>query len=677
MTFVDIPASRRLRPLAILLVALGVAWAPQAERMPLWMSPTLAALAALRFYLARRGFELKQRKLLLVPTLLAAYWAIASYRGFFGGRGAMALLTVMVALKLFESYKLRDFLLLVLVGYVLTATRILSAQTPASAVMMLLLCAVFTYLLVEYSDRTARRRVRDNAKIVLRLMVFALPIMALLYVFFPRSGSPLWVLSGGGKAVTGISDEMRPGSIGKLVTSDEVAFIVDFDGPLPQPDQLYWRGLVFDTFDGEAWRASKLEPVVESEAVDAAAANTFEQRISLFPHTGRWIYALDRPVVNVAGQAPLRLDGTLLTKRPISDQRNYRVTSSVPLKGALPAQTPPTELTAEQRARMLELPEGFSPRVMALASELAAGAADDDEIVTRALAYFREQGFTYTLDPPVFEESPTENFLLESREGFCEHFATGLAALMRGAGVPSRIVVGYLGAETNPWFTQMTVQQLHAHAWNEVWLEDKGWTRIDPTAVASPGRLTSTIDADASLEEGFIQFGDENSLFQHLVSTFGFSYLTIYQWWSEWVVGYNRQKQLELLSELGTGLAGRAILFVLCAGLTATWLAAVLATILTGEKKRTDPFDRIWRRWLRKMGKTGYHPEPHEGALDFGRRIAKDHPEMAGDALKITTFYSRCRYGQPLGKDLKERVRVFGAMVQKSKIHQTKSRPQA
>lgn len=641
-----------LWPLGITLAALSIAWLPHARRLPPWLGPVLAALVAVRFAYGRFGWKLPSRMWLLVPTAAGALWAIFAFRPFFGGTGAIALLTVMASLKLFEMQEARDRAVVALLGYVLVATRFIYEQTPLTALWMLGLAFAFTYVLIENNDRTGLRPKAAKAKEVGRLFLWALPVALVLFLVFPRVGSPLLTIRGKGGATTGLSGEMRPGSISSLAESEEIAFRASIEEEGRIIVEHYWRGPVFEDFDGLTWRPASFRAVAPAPAPPSAAR--VRQLIQTEDTGTRWITPLDRPVV-VSGEFAIGADGAVRTAGGSRVQAGaYPAVSMVGDLGE--------ELTEDARRRNLDLPLVVSPRVLELAGRLAEGAGSDGLIVTRALGHFRGGGYAYTLTPPTLGDDPVDEFLFETKKGFCEHYASAMTLLLRAAGVPARVVTGYLGGEFNPFGSHWIVQQRHAHAWVEAHLKGRGWVRVDPTAAVSPERLAGAIDFAASLRDGVVRFsGGGAGLIagmRHMADYFGY-------WWNDWVVGFGPVKQKELLSRLGlSSVDSIAWLALACVAAPLSWFGLLYAAQTWAARRRLDPADRLWLAFCAKLARRGVERGGSEPPYAFARRAAGEMPKLAGDILNVANLYSRHRYGRRRGEEelaaLRRAVARFG-----------------
>ncbi|HEY5700524.1 MAG TPA: DUF3488 and transglutaminase-like domain-containing protein, partial [Gammaproteobacteria bacterium] len=431
---------------------------------------------------------------------------------------------------------------------------------------------------------------------------------------------------------------MEPGNISKLSLSDEVAFRVRFEGDMPLNNQLYWRGPVLWNTDGDTWRQSEFNLLSKVNAEHKDAAPT-SYTITLEPHNRRWLFGLDLPVTVPRGKL-MSTDFELRSPKPVRERYRYSLHSFVRYKAI--------RTTWEDIQRGLALPAGKHEKARALALEWRQSAASDRAIVDRALSYFRQQAFYYTLTPPLLTGDKVDQFLFETRRGFCELYASAFAVLMRAAGIPARIVTGYQGGEVNELGNFLTVRQRDAHAWTEVWLQDDGWTRIDPTAAVAPERIELGMDATIPPPIGPRVFNIQPSepvrrAFRNLRQ----SWDAMNSAWNEWVLGYGPDRQRRFLDRFGLDsrdLARVALALLTLVGL----LLAAVAIWLARRPGSRDPVVRAWRRYQRKLERAGLQRTPGEGPLDYARRVVSARPDLAGPVNRITGLYVDLRYASTL-----------------------------
>jgi transglutaminase-like putative cysteine protease len=314
--------------------------------------------------------------------------------------------------------------------------------------------------------------------------------MLILFVFFPRVQGPLWGLPQDAYSGTsGLSNTMTPGSISQLILSDAVAFRVKFEGTIPKPNQLYWRGPVFWYFNGKNWLPGNKTPrnFFKYERLEKRVQYT----VTLEPHNNHWLFVLDMPAM-LPPESTGSNDYQVLSRTPVRSRMRYKMASYLSHKVGLDADE-------KELSRALQLPpdtnSGGNKRARALAESWRQDINSDEAIMRKALSMFRNQKFYYTLLPPLLGDNQVDEFLFDTLQGFCEHYSSSFVFLMRSAGIPARVVTGYLGGKINSVGNYMIVRQSDAHAWAEVWLKDRGWVRVDPTASVSPERLNSGIAA--------------------------------------------------------------------------------------------------------------------------------------------------------------------------------------
>jgi transglutaminase-like putative cysteine protease len=485
------------------------------------------------------------------------------------------------------------------------------------------------------------------------MMVQAVPLMVVLFVLFPRVQGPVFGFpQATSTGVTGLSDTMSPGDLASLSLSDEVAFRVDFYTPAPKPTALYWRGPVLWDFDGRTWRMG-VSASAGPRGYEASGAPV-RYAVTLEPHHTRWLFAVDLPAT-LPAQATLTADYQLLASRPVRVRERYEISSYPSFRIGL--DEPPEVL---QRAR--RLPRAGNPRARALAESWRASARSDREIVARALDLFRTQLFFYTLTPPPLGRHPVDEFLMESRRGFCEHFASSFAFLMRAAGVPARVVTGYQGGEINPLGGYLIVRQAQAHAWAEVWLEGAGWTRVDPTAAVSPARIEVGIAAAVPRSDPLpIGIRGDFRLLTHVRNTLD----SITNSWNQWVLGYTPERQLRLLASVGVSAPSwksLAAILAIAAGMIV--LGLTLFTVYRLRRDRGDAVARAWHAFCRKLARAGIERGAAEGPLAFAQRVCAQRPNLAAAVQDIAGRYVALRYGAAPAsgaRALRSRVRAFRA----------------
>ncbi len=641
------------RHVVYLLVSLGMVTVPHTPYLPWWTIALVSALIAWRAYLGYARLGMPNRWLLILVAAGATLGVFISYRTIFGRDAGITLLVIMLGLKFLETRTLRDAVLLIFLGYFLVITNFLRDQTIPTALYMLACTLVITATMISLNYSRAEPPFRVQLRQAGVLLAQSVPLMLVLFLLFPRVQGPLWGMPQDPfSGVSGLSDTMSPGSLSRLTLTDEVAFRVTFDSQPPLPRHHYWRGPVMWDFDGRTWSMPRFFYNVPRAEV---SGDPVEYEITLEPHGKRWLFALDVP----DRVPPLSLMGgdfQLFSNQPVDKRMRYSMVSY--LNAAYGA-----DENRYAMRRALHLPEGTNPRAFELARSLRAKHADDRRIVEEVLGMFRNQNFFYTLEPPLLGEHPVDEFLFKTRSGFCEHYASAFAVLMRGAGIPARIVTGYQGGLLNAFGNYFIIRQADAHAWAEVWLENRGWVRIDPTSAVSPVRVESGLTAAVPLTDSMplMMRGDIEWL-QQLRLSWDFVAST----WNQWVLGYTPERQIWLLSRVGLDNATwqklTVMLFILCGAIVAAFVILALRQL---KARVSDPARVAYLRFCSKLQRNGLPRGPSEGPVDYAHRVEAARPDLTPEVSAITRLYVALRYAASASPDalveLRRRVREFSA----------------
>jgi transglutaminase-like putative cysteine protease len=624
-------ATIQLRHLFWLLAGLALVVAPHLQRLPWWLNLIALMLFAWRSYLAFGERALPQKWLLALLVVGGMVGVFLTYRTIFGRDSGVALLVLFLSLKLFELQRERDAIVLVLLSYFLALTNFFYSQTLPTAALMLVSALVNTASLVNFA--APGRALQANLKTAGVLLAQAGPVMLILFFLFPRVQGPLWGLPQDAyRGVTGLSNSMSPGAISQLSQSDAIAFRVKFaEAPPPKP-QLYWRGPVFWNFDGRTWRPGDVRPYARLKF--EASGKPYDYEVTLEPHNHNWLFALEL-AAKIPPNASVSADHVLFARTPVRTRIRYDMRSYTSF--AEGGADSPNDLR-----QGLQLPAGFDPRARRLAQQWAADGASSAAIAQKALDYFREQGFAYTLDPPLLGRDSVDDFLFGSKRGFCEHYASSFVFLMRAAGVPARVVTGYQGGEINPVDGYMIVRQSDAHAWAEIWLSGRGWVRVDPTAAVSPLRVEEGVAAAVPATDP-LPLMTRTTL--HWLIDLRYNWDALANKWNQLVLGYNPERQREFLSRIGMSEPSWENM-----ALTLFWgvsgLLALLTAWLLRRMRTIDPVQRLWLRFCAKLGKRGCVRAANEGPADFVERTAARYPAMAERIRAIGARYIALRYGE-------------------------------
>lgn len=639
--------------LVFLLFAIGCITLPHSEHIPPLLSGFFYVLWGWRFIAVWQTTWLPNKAVLFLLTLASIALLYAHHQGIFGRDAGTSLFVTALGLKLLEIRSQRDVYLCVFLAFVVAATQFLYLQNIFMAAYILAVsCLLLATLICVNSDKPRPlAALKTSSLIVLQ----ALPLAIVMFVFFPRVEAPRWmVFHDKHKARLGLNDVLEPGSISDLGLSDELAFRVKFEGPVPPRAQRYWRGPVFSYTDGKRWTERPSYSGRRSAQAPRFSGESYRYTLLMEPQDKKWVFALDMPAAFPAG-LNRNLAYQLLTDKDPEKRAEYKLVS-YPQYNTGP-------LTDRERNDNLQLPQAPAPRLRELVTELDGFKGNAERFIGNVLKYFREQNFYYTLVPPLMQNKPIETFLFETRRGFCSHYATAFVYLMRIAGIPARVIGGYQGGELNKVGNFLEIRQANAHAWTEVWLPQRGWVRVDPTAAIAPQRIQQDVNVEMQIAQGEVNFSpvsSDGAAIDWLKQAADLWNSVDYNW-QRWVINYNSDNQSKLMQHFKIGDVR----------MLAAWLAAILALatlplawlLLRAQYRPSDIAARIYQRFCRKLAKTGLLRQAHEGPLDFAARAMQAQPQQAQAIAAITRLYVGIRYGKQAGpshmQEFKQLVAAF------------------
>ena len=604
--------------------------APHALRAPWWLTLLTLCLYGWRFYFTLNRAPLPSRWLVAAAAVVSLFGVWLEYRTLFGRGPGIIMLMLFSGLKLLETRTHRDATVAAFLAYFLIITNFLYTQTIPTALLMGAALVAITATLVSFN--APQRPPAANLRTAGLLLAHAAPAALVLFLLFPRVQGPLWGLPQDAYAgVTGLSDTMSPGNLASLAQSDAIVFRAEFQGEPPAPALRYWRGPVLWDFDGRTW---SILPAATARFEPPRGGNArFRYSVLLEPHNKQWMFVLET-AASLPERSRFTPDGQVLAAAPVRSRVRYELVSVVN-----PSQA--SDEDARLLARGLRLPPGSNPRALALAAQWRTASRSDAELLRRALDFLRQGRYTYTLEPPLLGVHSVDEFLFETRAGFCEHFSSAFTFLMRAAGVPARVVTGYQGGELNSYDGIITVRQTEAHAWSEVYLRGRGWVRVDPTAAAVPARIMSGLARVVPAGEPLPMMMRERLEWLRGLRQ---QWDAVVHKWNVWVLAYNPERQRDLMSYIGLRDADwrslTAALFTALGLITLVLLAWSLRRLA-----RPDPVQKAWRAFCGKLAARGIERAPHEGPRDYSARAARALPAARRAILKIGAQYIRVRYG--------------------------------
>ncbi len=636
----------------LVILAYCLAYVPHAGLLPLPVTLWCGLFWAWTWAAGQRWWRMPSqatRNMLTMAGMLLAIGSEFIFSGKFSMLTGIGMLAILLGLKPLEVQTRESALSALCLSLFLAIFGVFHSESlPAGAFILCSLVGILTLIIRCNAPQAPWMR---QLRLAAGLMLLGLPLALALFVVCPRLPFGLF---GVDKEITstGLQDTLQMGDLGQLAANRQIVFRAKFNGPSPGKQSMYWRGLVLWDFDGQTWNRPKKLPTGPNSLVGHTPVS---YEIHQEPSTNHWLYSLDLPLAPAPG-AFFFLDYTQLSRFPLKSGRTLTPRSFLVYNTG--------RLQPWERRHGLEIPQTGNPLARALARDWARTAKYPEQILETALHFFATGGFHYTFNPPLLPETDfIDAFLFDTKAGYCSHFASAMAFMLRVAGIPSRIVLGYLGAEDNTVGDYLIVRQAHAHAWDEIWLPRKGWTRIDPTATVSPQRLELGPLLYQSLEDTGL-FSRQNTGLRTMLQSWdamGF-------YWERFVLSYGYYRQRSLLARLGVRLGGLPdLLRTLGIMLGVMLLASGAMLAFWRIRKRTkpyaaDPAQQQYERFCAKLAAAGLNRNPGQGPQDFAARLAIQRPDLAEKTGSIIACYIRLRYGPPLppeeARELQQKLRA-------------------
>jgi protein-glutamine gamma-glutamyltransferase len=620
--------------LAAIFACLALALVAHLGSLPVWVLVTVAVCGGIRLLLAHRGRPPPPGALRLIIAGLAIALLFLQLHTFNGLAAGTALLVLVAGLKFLETATQRDIYVITLIIYFVCLSALLEGDSFWLLAYLIGVCWLTTATLLRLTSTLPLPDWQRSLRYAGRILGQALPLALVFWLFFPRFDAPLWQIPGAGTgAVSGLGDTMSPGDITELASSDEIAFRVRYATPPPPPEERYWRGPVMHEFDGHTW--SRGPAALQAAPALTPQGPVYRYTVSMEPHQHNWIFTLDWPARWNLPRGALNNDYTLVQPDRVSRPIDVVAASYTH------AQTPEA-LSKFLRRRDLSLPPNRNRRTMQLAQSLRSTHPDDLEYVRAVLDMFTQQPFYYTLTPPKLAGDSVDEFLFDTRQGFCGHYASAFAVLMRAGGIPARVVTGYQGGTFNRFADYWIVRQSDAHAWTEVWIDGRGWVRFDPTAAIAPTRVERGLN-DAAGADGLF-----DSRWQQRTPWLADVRLRLdafRQLWRERILLFDQDSQQKMLEWMNIPEPdGQKLVMVLAAA-----LVLVLVWLTWQVRREIDPTRkelllRAYERLGAKLAAAGVPRLPHEGAEDFAARVAQRRPDLGATVGALCRHYSNLRY---------------------------------
>ncbi len=633
------------KSLIFMLIALGLITLPHSQHLPLPLFLFFGLLWSWRFIAIWRPEWLPGKTTVFLLMLTAIGLLYSQHQGILGRAGGTSLFVIALGLKLLEIRATRDIYLIVFLGFIVAATEFLYQQSIIMAVYIVLVCIVLLATLITINGLHAK--IRPTLKKAGIIVLQAIPIAAIIFVLFPRIEAPRFKwLEAEKNQITGLSDTLEPGAISELGLSPELVFRVKFEGDIPPPAERYWRGPVFSYTDGKRWRESPNRFFKRYMDIPRFKGKAYHYTLLMEPQNKPWVFALEMPA---HFEAPLQRNGfyQLTTTKDPAQRAEYNITSYTQFNTGY--------LTKTELKDTLQLPGKPSERIVKLVKQLGGFDLKPEQFIANLFNYFRQEKFFYTLMPKKMEDNPIETFLFDRRYGFCSHYATAFVYLMRVADIPARVIGGYQGGEFNEAGNFLEVRQANAHAWTEVWLQGKGWTRFDPTTAIAPERVEQTLDIEQQIATRTLTIVPPEILHQsmgwlkrakQILGSVDYS-------WQRWIINYNRASQQGIFKHLGIEDLKSIIYWLLVLVGTATLILARF--ILKHKAQPVDPAIKLYHQFCQKI--PDITRKPGETPYSFATRCRQAYPKHAETIDQITHLFVKIRYYPNSPKEMLEHLK--------------------
>jgi transglutaminase-like putative cysteine protease len=624
----------------LIVSVLGVVIGPLLLNLPLWVAGWCLTFWGYALLADKKKWPWPNRTVRLILTCIG-FMAVLVFLGegvSLGGQIFIGLLSVMAGLKPLETKSHRDRVVTLFMAYFIIISSLFIIENLFITLYMFVSVLVTTACLVHFN--LPERQLKTNLRLAAIIMIQAIPLMVLSFLLFPRAEGTFFALPGRFQGRTGFSESMQPGSISRLVREDRTAFRAQFQGDFPEAASLYWRGLVLWHFDGKSWTRGSV-PARHQRRI--RGQKVFQYDIVLEPHRKKHLFALDLPLSSPP-LTRLTEDYTLMSLWPMRKVYRYKMRSSPDARIiSMGAQ--------EEIAR--QIPAHGNPEAKLLAAAWRSRLGSPEAVLDQAIQHFKQNEYSYTLKPMLLGENPVDEFLFGTKSGYCEHFASAFAYLMRAADIPARVVVGYLGGARNPYGNYLIIKQYHAHAWVEVFLDNQGWVRVDPTALVVPERVSMGL-ADSLLSEDLPDFLTQTGIgrLSSYLRKMTYMWDAINLQWNAWFMEYSRTEQMFLLVGFFSKIAWRQVGWImgvggLLAGLAVMGRIKYKRNTTAGDK---DPVKKAYDLFCHKLERVGISREPAQGPVDFARMGGLIRSELKGSIERITHKYIALRYKSNQGK---------------------------
>lgn len=542
-------------------------------------------------------------------------------------------------------------------------------------------------------------------RFVVKYTLVCVPLAALIFLLLPNL-APFWKLPKQEETVSGLSESMTPGDIAELAQSTRLAFRVAFDGDNPSQQQLYWRVMTMPNFNGKTWaiagmpkrsRNSQQSNLSHYISDDLGPKNNnlrtkIDYSVIAEPTHQPWLFSLANSHSNT-DKVHHNRDDTLSYATKLTTKLKYEAQATqlaqpsvIGAEQAVNVSASAVPLTARQKTKLLYLPPNqhlktleLSRRWMYIAKQTTTDQHEQAQLFVKSIAgYFRQSGFIYTLTPPKLEGDHIDNFLFDTQQGFCAHYASATAVLLRQQGIPSRVVAGYQGGEYNPKGNYFNVYDSSAHAWVEYWLaqaDDSGkghWYRFDPTATIAPNRILQGLGGSEVINNNLNVEPMEIVKSVAWLNTLRQQLQSLDYYWTIWVLDFDPTREENRITSWLQSADVRQIFYVLVS------LIIIIAVVIwmtlkpSGQHNEiTQALTKLEKRLIKyhrqhnpkkQFTNRNFARQPHQTLADYQAHLLQYFPELATPLNKVIASIDSYLY-QPQSIDKKEFIKVVFSQI--------------
>lgn len=554
--------------------------------------------------------------IIIIQQVLQADWITSLF----------VLLVTAQGLTLLHLNQARSLYTLLWVQFFISAVVMMQYNQIHHALVILLLNGVGLFAIYQLNCPPQTKKPLSATRPFAYLLGACVPLAAILFVFIPRLPA-LWQMPKVSGQPQGLQETIRPGELANLSQMGGLAFRAEFAGPMPDQQALYWRAFTLDQFDGEQWQQSPFMKNIKQKIIQreirippvTLSGSPIQYRVIVQPSQQHWLFSLDR-AVSPNSDVRMMPDYSLIAAEPINKKRQYQVSSDL--------FAPLTDAYIEPSA-LLALPPGANPKTRQWVEQLQSKYSDPQQLSRAMMLHFNQGGFVYRLSVPKLGANSIDQFLFESKVGFCGHYASALTYMLRLAQIPARLVVGYQGGEYNPSGDYLAVYHSSAHAWVEAWIDQK-WQRLDPTAMVEPDRLNLSLEALLGADQVYATQTFNVRRFDNwpAVRSVRLWLSSVDYYWTRWVLNYDDQQQQNFWQKL-TG--DRPVLQAIIMSLLILFfilLSWFFARYINLSNRRSDPALRVYQSCLKRLKVCGIAQTNQATPRQMLAKVEQSSPQL-------------------------------------------------